>query len=489
MLNLNTNNIRRSIFIHIVPLFIPLFVIGLAGCYTPRSTFALKFDRILDYSSPSRNKRQSLEIVIPNKIPPSPDLNNNIEDFRAFLADTFRKEAKRHFIFVSVVNQPTNEQVPRIEVVSGSGFLDITRLSTNFDVVLRISDSAGNSYPLRKLEVRGSGLPITFEFEAMLALHTAAVTQPMTVAADELIRAFRDKALYADYLMQKPKFAKKSTVKKTSQFPVAASFDSKAIGNKINRRWALVIGISKYKSSGINPLAYADADAEAFHDQLREFGWLKSRTRLLTNAKATKQNIEIALESWLSEALPNDLILLFWAGHGMPDPANMEHVYFVCYDSIPSIPATGYRMDRVVESLKERGVRNVVVLADTCHAGKLSTRGSRGIRVNPYVDSLKKKRKVAKGWIFMTGASTEQEAVEHPAWSNGVFTYVLLNGLRGKADGLGGALDGIVTMGELKDYLQENMPKETRRVLGIAKFPQIVTTTGDAKIWNLTLKK
>lgn len=489
MPNLNTNNIRRSIFIHIVPLLIPLFIIGLASCYTPRSTFALKFDRALDYSSFCRNKRQFLEIVIPDTIPPSQDLNNNIEDFRVFLADTFRNEAKRHFVFVSVVNQPTNEQVPRIEVVSGSGFLDFKRLSTNFDVILRIFDSAGNSYPLRKLEVRGSGLPVTSEFEAMLALHSAAVSQPMTVAADELIRSFRDKVLYADYLIQKPKFAKKSTFKKTSHVPVTTPFDSKAIGNKINRRWALVVGISKYNSSGINPLSYADADAEAFHDQLRKFGWLKSRTRLLTNAEATKQNIEIALESWLSEALSNDLILLFWAGHGIPDPANMEHVYFACYDTIPSIPATGYRMDRVVESLKERGVRNVVVLADTCHAGKLSTRGSRGIRVNPYVDGLKKKGHVAKGWIFMTGASTEQEAVEHPAWSNGVFTYCLLNGLRGKADGLGGALDGIVTMGELKDYLQENMPKETIRVLGIAKFPQIVTTTGDTKIWNMTLNK
>ncbi|MFV9646121.1 MAG: caspase family protein, partial [Desulfobacterales bacterium] len=358
----------------------------------------MKFDRVLDYSTYSENKRQSLEIVIPDTIPPSPEFNNNIEGFRVFLADTFRNEAKRHFVFVSVVNQPTNEQVPRIEVVSGSGFFDIKRLSTNFDIVLLISDSAGNSYPLRKLEVRGSSLPVSSEFEAMLALHTPAVSQPMTVAADELIRSFRDKALYANYLVQETKLAKKSTVKNTSQIPVAVSFDSKAIGNKINRRWALVIGISKYKSSGINPLSYADADAEAFHDQLRKFGWLKSRTRLLTNAKATKQNIEIALESWLSEALPNDLILMFWAGHGIPDPANMEHVYFACYDTIPSIPATGYRMDRVVESLKERGVRNVVVLADTCHAGKLSTRGSRGIRVNPYVDGLKKKRQVAKGW-------------------------------------------------------------------------------------------
>ena len=35
-------------------------------------------------------------------------------------------------------------------------------------------------------------------------------------------------------------------------------------------------------------------------------------------------------------------------------------------------------MDRVRDFLGERQVRNVIVLADTCHAGKLITRGERG---------------------------------------------------------------------------------------------------------------
>lgn len=74
--------------------------------------------------------------------------------------------------------------------------------------------------------------------------------------------------------------------------------------------------------------------------------------------------------------------------------------------------------------------------------------------------------------------------------TNGPFTYSLIKGLSGKADGFksSGVKDGVVTMGELKDYMNSEMPYETQRVLGIAKRPVITTSSGDPDIWNLTLQ-
>ncbi len=176
----------------------------------------------------------------------------------------------------------------------------------------------------------------------------------------------------------------------------------------------------------------------------------------------------------------------FWAGHGFPDPEDPEKVYFACYDTDISIPATGYRMDKVRTALEERKAKNVIVLADTCHAGKLITRGDRGISILPNI----KKQNIPKGWIFMVGADTDRQAIEHISWTNGAFTHSLIKGLNGEADGFqsAGAKDGIVTMGELKDYMKTSMPEETQKVLGVAKHPVITTSTGDPDIWNLTLK-
>lgn len=257
--------------------------------------------------------------------------------------------------------------------------------------------------------------------------------------------------------------------------------------------WAVIIGISKYQYSGQNGLTnliFADDDAKAFARSLRNLGWNESHIKLLVNEDATQRNIMIALESWLSKAGPNDQIILFWAGHGFPDPEDPEKVYFACYDTDISIPVTGYRMDRVRRALEERKTKNVILLADTCHAGKLITRGERGISIVPQIEKMRKDRNVPKGWIFMVGADTDRQAIEHTSWKNGAFTHSLIRGLEGKADGFqsAGRKDDIVTMGELRAYMNTIMPDETQKVLGVAKRPVITTSTGDPNIWDLTLQ-
>ena len=256
------------------------------------------------------------------------------------------------------------------------------------------------------------------------------------------------------------------------------------------RRWAVVVGIANYRDSSWAAIPFADDDASMFRQWLLEAGWSSSQIKCLTNAQATERNIKIALESWLTKAKREDLIVLYWAGHGFPDPEDPEKVYFACYDTDIRIPATGFRMDQVVRVLRERNVKNVILLADTCHAGKLITRGERGLSVVPIVKRMQEQNTVPKGWVFMVSADTDRKAVEHSSWRNGAFTHCLLQGLGGKADGFQsvGARDGTITLGELRAYLTTAMPDETQRVLGVAKHPVITTSTGDPSIWNLTLQ-
>jgi tetratricopeptide (TPR) repeat protein len=258
-------------------------------------------------------------------------------------------------------------------------------------------------------------------------------------------------------------------------------------------RWAVVVGISTYQftgQGGLTDLPFAQDDATQFAAHLRQAGWSADHIKCLTNAEATERNIRIALESWLTKARSGDTILLFWAGHGYPDPDDPEKVYFACYDTDIRVPATGYRMDQIRRAIEERQARNVVIIADTCHAGKLITRGDRGVSVVSTVRTMEKQNAVPKGWVFMVSADADRQAVEHSSWRNGAFTHCLLDGLGGKADGFQsvGRKDGRVTLGELRAYLTSTMPEETQRVLGAAKHPLITTSSGDPSIWDLTLQ-
>jgi hypothetical protein len=304
--------------------------------------------------------------------------------------------------------------------------------------------------------------------------HDDGAIEPKVTFRLNKIQVLKDDSVYSSI--------EKKQVKKLEESPIIHT-----------KRWALIIGLSEYKYSGQNGLTnliFADDDAKAFARALINLGWSQSHIKLLVNEEATERNIKIALESWLTKAGPNDQIVLFWAGHGFPDPEDPEKVYFACYDTDIKIPATGYRMDRVRSILEERKTKNVVVLADTCHAGKLITRGDRGVSIIPNIEKMRREQNIPKGWIFMVGADTDRQAVEHSSWSNGAFTHSLIKGLGGGADGYesAGPKDGTVTMGELKAYMNTAMPDETQRVLGVAKRPVITTSTGDPDIWKLTLQ-
>ena len=259
--------------------------------------------------------------------------------------------------------------------------------------------------------------------------------------------------------------------------------------------WALVVGISTYEhadGSDLTTLAYADDDANDFATALKNMGWSDSHIKLLINDQASEQNVRVALESWLTKARPSDLVILFWSGHGFPSPADPEKTYLACYDTDISVPATGYRMDKVRRALDEIGAKNVVILADTCHAGKLITRGgkSKGLSIVPSIERMHREQQTPKGWIWMLGADSDRKAIEHSSWRNGAFTHCLLKGLAGAADGFDSidAKDDIITMRELRAYISATMPEETQKILGTAKHPLILTSSADPEIWSLSLQ-
>src|SRR6266545_2679005 len=93
---------------------------------------------------------------------------------------------------------------------------------------------------------------------------------------------------------------------------------------KPNReQWAVVIGVGAYKSTAIPQLRYSVADAELVHQVLVGQGGFKKENVLLltdrTERKPTLRDLKWALGTFLARsAKKDDLILIFFAGHGAP---------------------------------------------------------------------------------------------------------------------------------------------------------------------------
>ena len=257
---------------------------------------------------------------------------------------------------------------------------------------------------------------------------------------------------------------------------------------KTGDRWAIIIGISKYKNTELN-LKYADRDAEELYKLLLTpsgGGFEQDHIKKLTNEQATKSEIGRVLGSFLKKPAPEDLVIIYFACHGSPDPDRPENVYLLTFDTDPlDISGTALPMEDIELSIKRNLLaERIVILADACHSAAVD--GTKGRRmttndaqvINTYLQGISKAK---SGVALLTSAETSETAQEHEKWDDGhgVFTYFLLEGMKGGADGYGSRpKDGMVTVGELFDYVRENVKKATNNL----QHPAIGTNRFDRNL-------
>jgi uncharacterized caspase-like protein len=241
----------------------------------------------------------------------------------------------------------------------------------------------------------------------------------------------------------------------------------------VGARWAVIIGITQYKDTRIAPLRYAAADARSFHDWIVSPNggrYAPSMVNMLLDAKATGANIKKALFEWLAQAIEEDTVTIYFAGHGSPQsPDHPENLFLLPYDTqYDSVPTTGFPMWDIETALKRFiKARKVIVITDACHAGgvgqafDVARRAGRGLNVVPMASSLNNLSRISEGVCIISASDDNQMSQEGAQWGggHGVFTFHLLEGLKGMADY---NKDNLVTLGELIPFLSEQIRRDTR---------------------------
>jgi len=165
-------------------------------------------------------------------------------------------------------------------------------------------------------------------------------------------------------------------------------------------------------------------------------------------------------------------VFIYYAGHGAPGPDGSAN-YLVPVDAAADFIANnGYSLEDFYHILSKLPAKEITVVLDACFSG-YSASGPLFKNISPGM--LKNKRPVrtmARGSVFC-GADKDQVCTWYPAKRHSLFTYFFLKGLGGGADKNG---DKTITTGEMKDYLEEEVPYRA----GVeAKRKQNPLVTGD----------
>ncbi|MCG2826852.1 MAG: caspase family protein, partial [Thermoplasmatales archaeon] len=218
-------------------------------------------------------------------------------------------------------------------------------------------------------------------------------------------------------------------IRKTTQMCVAtlSVLANLSLPENVNK-YALLIGIEDYPGGG--DLDYTIDDVYDMCDVLINNCYFDpANIRVLTDANATKTNIQNNITWLASNAKPDDVVLFLFSGHG-------GHDYVLVYGNTIS----DNELDLWFSDINST---NLVVIIDSCYAASMIEKSKTGykneIKNFSYMQGVKNAspKKVSglkglgqDGRIVLAACTKNQYSWEYDELSNGVFTYYLVEGFK-----------------------------------------------------------
>jgi uncharacterized caspase-like protein len=152
-------------------------------------------------------------------------------------------------------------------------------------------------------------------------------------------------------------------------------------------------------------------------------------------------------------ARPDDLLVLFLAGHGILDAPSQQY-YYVGHDftlqDLEKRNFAGCMSWSDFRLLADVPCRKLVLL-DTCHSGAIQPLRSEGLKAAV--------RGLQEDLVFTFAATTgSEQSAEKKQWGHGAFTKSLLEALDGK---VAPSPDPVVTLNEVVGYVRRTVPAMT----------------------------
>jgi Caspase domain len=263
-----------------------------------------------------------------------------------------------------------------------------------------------------------------------------------------------------------------------------------------NKRTAIVIGIDNYfKEANLRALQGAESDAEQVYERListeTDFNYYipappKNEEKdppgqYLIGKNATYRNITKAISSVFREENNYELVLFYFAGHGLIDRAN-QRGYIAAYDIGNDPFVCGISMGELKSALfNENSKANVIILLDCCYAGKIvddsSTRGQitqqdfenqMGTAATAQSGEKDAAKDYGRSKLMMVSCEKDETAREHDCrisecsskqpHRHGLFTSALLKALDGGDEEIKTVDDnGYVSYDRLQNYIAKKM--------------------------------
>jgi uncharacterized caspase-like protein len=174
------------------------------------------------------------------------------------------------------------------------------------------------------------------------------------------------------------------------------------------------------------------------------------------------------------KAQPQDVVMIYFAGHG---DTRGNQWYFVPHELVQPekddvLQSQGISSSLITDFVVKMRSQKILLLLDACKSGTVTTK-FRGYEDRKAIAQLAR----SAGVHIIAASAPDQQAAEVAELKHGVFTYLLLQGLKGEAV-VGGANRSITVRGLLA-YIENQLPEISKKYRAEAQYPVSVSTGMD----------
>ena len=249
----------------------------------------------------------------------------------------------------------------------------------------------------------------------------------------------------------------------------------------------LAIGINRYEDRSLN-LGFARPDAEAIARFFQGKGHQLFRSvniETLIDEQAKRENIQQALERLADKARPEDIVIVYLAGHGV---SSGQQFYFLTQgmrgetNDAAMRSRYGLPANLLGDFLRRTPALKQLLILDTCYSGSaLPILGKLAMARGPGAAEKRAIKMLARAnGVHLIAAATEQQyAYEVPSLGHGVLTYALLSGLGESGPAEAPSMsDGLLTVYALLQYVNQVVPELTQKHHKGSKQYPVTFSTG-----------
>ncbi len=256
----------------------------------------------------------------------------------------------------------------------------------------------------------------------------------------------------------------------------------------VRRRRALLIASARYSDRGLASLRAPTGDVQSLAEVLGDEGIGAFEVQQLVDEPTDA--IKKRIEDFFRDSGRNDLLLLYFSGHGVLS-LDRKFYFATVSTELEWVKTTGIEDRFVKEAMDSSRARSIVLVLDCCHSGAFG----KGLVPKSALSADVEHRFDGEGRVTLTASNALEYAFEEsdpatginelePAEPGSLFTRCVVEGLRSGAADVDD--DGAVSVDDLYDYVKQQVRErsthQTPRMSGdvsgdifIARSPRKVT--------------